>query len=188
MSEDNFNFLVIIPGIILGLGLVQVLNGLASIVQHRNMVRVYWIHLAWAGLLFLLLVQFWYVTYSWRDLGATFGSYLYYMLYPATLFAASAILVPTVELDQKIDFQSHFFSNQRWFFSICTLALLEMILRTMQFNHESLFSIDNALRLGGLSLTLSLIWVSNERFHAIAVLSCYLLFAKFVIGYSWLFP
>ena len=128
-SNDDFAFLATIPGIILGLGIVQILNGLATMLQNKKTVRPYWVHSIWMFLLGLSLIQHWYVLHSWRDFGVNIFSYIFFLIYPIALFVASALLVPSIAKGEAIDLKDHLFSNHKLFFGMLAIALLEALTR-----------------------------------------------------------
>ena len=183
MTNDAFNFLVIVPGIVLGLALVQLLNGLASAIQNRATVTHSWIHALWYLTLFLLVIQHWYAIYSWRNFGETFLSYLSFMVYPILLFIASALLMPVIELGQTVCLRTHFFANRAWFFLIASAALIETLVRSIIFGGVAAWSVESLIRACGIALTITLAIREDNRTHIVATPIAFLLTLVYIANY-----
>jgi len=183
-AQDGFNYLVVLIGVILGLGVVQILTGLASMIRNRKTIRIYWVHLVWCATIFLLLIQHWYVIYTWRDFGSTFASYVYFMIYPTLLYAGSALLAPKVENAQKVDFEEIFYADRHWFFGICFLGLTEIVFRSLLFNNTSIVDTQNLIRLAGLFIVVMLGWTHRKGVHAIGATVSLGLLVIFIALYS----
>jgi len=57
---DLYSHVRVLFSIVLGLGVAQLLGGVARIVQHPKHYRIYWVHFIWFVFLFLYLVHFWW--------------------------------------------------------------------------------------------------------------------------------
>ena len=184
-TEDQFTFLATIPGIILGLAVVQILNGLANILQNIRSVRTYWVHSIWMFILGLALIQHWYVLYSWRDFGSNIVSYIFFMLYPINLFIASALLVPQIGKNEEVDLKEHYYSKHKLFFGMMTLLMIESIARTTVLGRSNFFAVDTLYRLVGFSLFCALFLSKNKRLHSAAALVTTCLFTAFIVQFSF---
>ena len=119
-------YLLVIIGLILGLGIAQILMGLVDYLQNRERVRWSRPQLVWMLALFVLQVQYWYMMHD-ADLGQDFGRYLAALLFPTVLFLATGVLVPKVPDDRPLDLVARYHANQRWFFALCGLGLATLI-------------------------------------------------------------
>src|SRR3954468_21725752 len=72
-------YLSVLVSIIVGLGMSQVLAGIANLLVDRRRVRFYWIWAVAVVMVFLANVQFWWGTFSVGDAVATnFFSFVYF--------------------------------------------------------------------------------------------------------------
>ena len=63
---DDFTHLSVLISIVLGLGLTNLLMGLARVVQMRDRVKIYWPSLVWAVTLLLVHAQTWWTMFGLR--------------------------------------------------------------------------------------------------------------------------
>ena len=56
----TFEYLAVLVSVIVGLGITQLLGGVARLITHRTEHKLYWVHLVWAATIFLSLVSFWW--------------------------------------------------------------------------------------------------------------------------------
>ena len=81
--------------ILLGLGVSQLLSGVAKIVQHPKAYKVYWVHLLWALFLFLYLIHFWWWEYRLQAIQQwTFPLYFFIAMYAVVMFLLCVLLFP----------------------------------------------------------------------------------------------
>jgi hypothetical protein len=118
-----FEYVIVLISIILGLGITQIMTGLADLVHQWNNVKLYWPHLIWIVLVFVLHIQDWWDTYHlqtfqpWR-----LPTFLFFSLYPVNLFILARILFPFNSADGIIDLKKFYYGNFRKFF-LCTMVL-----------------------------------------------------------------
>jgi hypothetical protein len=187
---EQFNYLLVIIGIILGLGITHLLAGLVEYLQHRE--RITWScpQLVWLVVLFLMQVQYWYVMFSVGQLGNDFGRYLAALIFPTCLYLASGVLVPRVPPEGtypgKFDLRARYEANRRWFFAFCIVGMLALIF----YDHlvagvpwsqvtDTLTRPDNRYRLGGLGL-LGLLFCVGGWFHSLLTFLAVAVLAAFI--------
>ena len=113
----------VIIGVVVGLAITRILNGLARFVQSPIRNRVYGAHIAWAFFLLLLIVHFWWFEFALEQIGTwTFPNYAFLIGYAALHFFTAAVLFPD-NLDKHADFETVFHSHRVWFFGLL-IALL----------------------------------------------------------------
>lgn len=87
-----FEYVTVLISIILGLGITQILTGIADLIHKSERAKVYWPHLIWILFVLLLHIQEWWVTYelknyqSWR-----LPTFLFNMAYPVNLFVLDTL-------------------------------------------------------------------------------------------------
>jgi hypothetical protein len=112
-----FEYVSVLISIILGLGLTQIVSGVADIIQHWKRVRLYWPHLLWITFVFFLHIQEWWVLYDLRTHSEwKLHTFLFIILYPINLFILAKILFPSIGIDSQTNYKEFYFENFRKFF------------------------------------------------------------------------
>jgi hypothetical protein len=112
-----FEYVTVLISIILGMGITQIITGVADLVNHWNRVRIYWPHLLLIVLVFFLQIQEWWDTYELRKFESLrLPTFLFVLFYPINLFILARILFPLVQPEGDIDLSAFYRSNYRKFF------------------------------------------------------------------------
>ena len=120
-----FEYITVFISIILGLGVTQILTGIADLVHQNERVKIYWPHLLWVIIVLVLHVQEWYVTFELRSLAQwRFPLFLFVLLYPVVLFILARLLFPFGLNEGSIDLKKFYFENYRRIFLFGTLLAL----------------------------------------------------------------
>jgi hypothetical protein len=130
-----FEYVTVLISIILGMGITQIITGVADLVNHWNRVRIYWPHLLLIVLVFFLQIQEWWDTYELRKFESLrLPTFLFVLFYPINLFILARILFPLVQPEGDIDLSAFYRSNYRKFFwwasVLPVLSMLNNILVT----------------------------------------------------------
>ena len=183
-----FEYVSVLTSIILGLGVTQILTGIADLVHQWEKVKLYWPHLLWVVLVFVLHIQEWWITYqlhtieSWR-----LPTFLFFILVPVSLFILARILFPFNLQEDVIDLKVFYYGNFRKFF------LWTMILNVLSMITNVIVDGIGAdqLVIAGIFATLG--WVSwhnykMEWLHKVIVISfLVLLIASVIVNWdTWL--
>lgn len=111
----------ILLGMIVGLGLTHLLRHVARIVERPTSRRVYWVHLVWAGFMFIYLLHFWWWEFRLSHQSHwNFNLYLFVTLYALLLYLLCALVFPEV-VDDYEDYRDYFYSRRHWFFGVMAL-------------------------------------------------------------------
>ena len=90
-----FEFLMVLVSLIIGLGVAEVLTGVARIIRDRDTVQTYWVHSLFIVIVFLALLQQWWEIWGVRDLPVwTFPGLLMMLSGPIGLFLIANLLFP----------------------------------------------------------------------------------------------
>ena len=124
-----FEYITVFISIILGLGVTQILTGIADLVHQNERVKVYWPHIVWIFLVLILHVQEWWVTFELRSIHQwRFPLFLFVLLYPVVLFILARLLFPFGFNEGVIDLKKFYFENYRRIFLFgAILAFLSII-------------------------------------------------------------
>lgn len=128
-----FEFVTVLISIILGLGITQIMSGVADLIHQWEKVKLYWVHGLWVVLVFVLHVQQWWLTWELRMiLPWRLPFFLFEILYPINLFILARILFPLANESAEVDLQIFYFRNYKKFFLmliiLSTLSAIENIL------------------------------------------------------------
>ncbi|MBS1508526.1 MAG: hypothetical protein JSS79_17950 [Bacteroidetes bacterium] len=165
---SSFEYVTVLISIVLGLGITQILTGIAKLIQRRTRVKLYWPHLLWILFILFLHIQEWWVMYElkgyqqWR-----LPIFLFIMLYPVNLFVMAKLLFPDRMNGKIIDLKIYYYDNYRSIFTLLVLsAILSIVYNLCILN---LKIPDQVLQLL-LAVSFSLIVVkdySNEKLHKV---------------------
>jgi hypothetical protein len=114
-----FEHLAVLISIVLGLGLTQLLMSAHRLVQARERVRFYWLPVAWAALLFVSQIEWWWASFSLRtETVWNFFYFLFILLSPVSLYLAAAFALPEIEPGERYDLRAYYYGNRGWFFAV----------------------------------------------------------------------
>ncbi len=124
-----FEYVTVFISIILGLGVTQILTGIADLVHQSERVKVYWPHLVWIVIVLVLYVQEWYITFELRTFTAwRLPVLLFALLYPIVLFITARLLFPFGLSDDTVDLKEFYYKNYRKIFLLGSILALLSIL------------------------------------------------------------
>jgi hypothetical protein len=119
--EDAFSYLSILTSIVLGIGITRLLLGIGTVVQERQRIHIYWVHLLWTLNLFLFFALNWWILFRWQTQQEwNFFLFLFLLLSPIVTFLLTVILYPD-RLETHMEFKAYFYQNHRWFFALAAL-------------------------------------------------------------------
>ena len=184
-----FEYVVVLISIILGLGITQIMTGVADLVHQWEKVKLYWPHTLWVVLAFIMHVQEWWITYDLKQAFDTWRlpTFLFFTLYPVSLFILARILFPYAPADGPIDMKTFYYANFRKFFLLfMVLIILSIVSNVILMG----FTADQLLLVG---LFASTGWIAirnlqNEILHKALVVSLLIaLVASIIVNWNtWL--
>ncbi len=123
-SADGFAHVRIIIGMVLGLSLARLVNGLTRFVQHPGTTKIYPIHFGWVAFLLLAIIHFWWYEFRLTLVPQwTFPVYFFLILY-AMLYAALAALLFPDQISDYTGYEDYFETRKRWFYGLFALTFL----------------------------------------------------------------
>jgi hypothetical protein len=125
--SDQFQHVMVLTSIILGLGITNLLLGLSAAIERftetSRPLRFSWATAFWLAYLFLLMVLFgWWefrlvaILKHW-----TLWNYFLIISYAVVLFLMVALLIPK-DWDRVDDLNEYFLAKRRWFYSVLALS------------------------------------------------------------------
>lgn len=123
-ANDLFLHVRVIIGVILGLSVGRLLQGLATFIEHPGRQRPSAIHLLWVAWALLSVIGYWWWEFGLAHITDwTFGRYLFIFAYASCYFLICAMLFPG-DLDGYDGYAGYFLSRRRWFFGLVALTFV----------------------------------------------------------------
>ena len=144
-----FEFLMVMVSIIIGLGISELLTGVARLIRSRSETRAYWVQLVLVAAVFIVLVQQWWEFWQLRELQEwTFALVLLYLAELVGLYLIAHLLFP--EQVRGADLRAYYYGEMRavWWIGIVTI-LIAMTFWPAAVGHP-VFVADNLSTLVGL--------------------------------------
>ena len=117
-----FSYFGVLISVVLGLALTHLVRGLSKLVQMRDTVKIYWVHVVWTFNIIIYVLCLWWGMYWWNNLTEwTFELFGFLAAYSTLVFVVASLLYPT-EFPRDMDFDAYFYKNQRWFFGLLFLS------------------------------------------------------------------
>ena len=174
---SRFEYLSVLVSIVIALGIAEVTISWGRIVQIRTRVSFSWLHGFWSVFLLLLMIQFWWGFWNFRNVEVwSFGALLAVVVLVITLVFCALLLVPRLSGSERLDLLELFLSNVRPFFLLGAFLIVQLAVVDVVVAGTPLVHPENAIRLVAVFVTLAAAASTNVRFHtAIAVCAAALL-------------
>lgn len=137
-----FEFLMVLVSIIIGLGIAEILKGIAQLFRHRDSISIFWVHIVLIIFVFTALLQQWWEIWGLHDvIDWTFAGLLLMLSGPIGLFLIAHLLFP--QQLRNADFEDYYFGAMHpiWWLAILTVVLATLFRPII--TGDELFVIDN---------------------------------------------
>ena len=94
MSE--FEYLSLLVSIIVAFALSEIFADWGQMIRGRDHVKVYWVHIAATLLVAVLIVQFWWSAWQYRELAINFYHYVALLLSLLTCVLLAFVITPKI--------------------------------------------------------------------------------------------
>jgi hypothetical protein len=184
-TTETFRHVRIVIGMILGLSITRLLNGLVRIIQHpKEETRIYSVHIGWVIYLLFTLVHFWWWELFLIELPSwQFQTYLFLIVYVIVLFFLSAFLFPE-SLSEYRGYEDFFISRRKWFFGFFALMMIFDLIDTLikGRTHLVMLGTEYTIRLVAYLILCGIaFYTTNRKFHKVFVA------AALAYNISWIF-
>lgn len=118
-----FEFLMVFVSLIVGLGVAEILTGIAKQIRARTTCTGYWVHSCGVGVIFLALLQAWWELWDLHSTPEwTFYSLVLMLISPAVLYLIAHLIFP--EPMHNSDFRQYYYGPMRpiWWLAIFAAA------------------------------------------------------------------
>jgi hypothetical protein len=180
-----FEYVSVLISIVLGLGITQIVTGVADLIHHWNRIKFFWPHLLIIFLVFFLHIQEWWILFDLKNHGAwRLALFLFTILYPIHLFILARILFPSEWSFEKVDLRAFYFANYRKFFLIISILALLSIIDNVLIQNRMWFEQVFQLALMVTMIIIAALRLENPNLHK--VVTVLLLFAMLGgFAYNW---
>ncbi|QSE96460.1 hypothetical protein [Fulvivirga lutea] len=133
---DQFEYVVVLTSLILGLGIAQILTGIADVISNFRNTKLYLPHTLFVIFIFLLHIQDWWINYEYANVveSWTLKVVLLLLAYPIALFIMARMIFPTGLRSAETDFKQYYIDQWRYLFIIGSSTVVLSIL------HNSIIS------------------------------------------------
>ena len=133
---NSFEYIIVLTSLILGLGVSQVLVGVANLITNKN---IKWSlpHAMMTALIFLTQIQEWWITYQYSMTVPAWSllSVMMLMTYPILLFVAARILFPYNEIqNEAVDLEEYYWMRWPALFTIFLIVGVTSIVQNVIFS------------------------------------------------------
>ena len=127
--SDQFQHVMVLTSIIIGLGITNVLLGVSGGIERYTgggrPLQLSWASAFWLAQVFLWMIFFWWWEFRLVDILKhwTLWNYFLIVCYAVVLFLLAALLIPK-DWDKVDNLNEYFLSKRRWFYSVYLLGLV----------------------------------------------------------------
>jgi hypothetical protein len=163
-----FEFLMVLVSIIVGLGVAEILTGVARQVRFRESRTGYWVHSCGVALIFFALLQYWWELWTLREVPEwSFLGLALMLISPASLYLIAHLIFPEpARVGSLRDYYYESLGPVWWLAVLTTVA--STLFRPIAFGAD-IVDLDNAssflLLLGFIALAIS----RNVILHSVVV-------------------
>jgi phosphotransferase system glucose/maltose/N-acetylglucosamine-specific IIC component len=113
---DPFEYVVVLTSLILGLGIAQILTGIADVLTNLRNTKLYLPHILFVLVIFLLHIQEWWINFQYASEVPlwTLKIVLCVLSYPILLFVMARMAFPTGIRGNETDFKKHYHDQWRY--------------------------------------------------------------------------
>lgn len=155
---SQFEYLIPLVSIIVGLGLADLIQSLRELVRPNRAVRWHWLTVLWAAVVFFLVLRIWWATFSVLQhevFGSVFAFFPYLIVF-LELYLACSFALPdpdwgtalqpedsnsTRSFEEPLELESYYYSkmHRRWFFGtlIAIILSFEVVIITFLMVEEN---------------------------------------------------
>ena len=163
---ESFNYLSVLISIILGLAIVQVLQGVRGLVLTRSKVKLYTPTILWTGMALLIAIQDWWASFSmhqqanWNFLGL-----LTIVLQATSVYMIAALILPDAKGGNTVDLREHYFAHRHWFFGAVLGSVVFSLLKELVLYGRPPHPLDLGFQVAFGVIAVTAMLVRREWFH-----------------------
>lgn len=145
---SDFEYISVLLSIILGLGITQLLSGIARLVRDGRALAPAWWLMVMVATLLLAHFQVWWVSFGWRHVQEwTYFSYAAFMILPALLFLLAYLVFPADLRLDGAELVDEFVARRRPYYAIVALVPVASFFQQWMLERSFVFDLDAGIRL-----------------------------------------
>lgn len=165
-----FDFITVAISLILGLGITYLLSSAIQMFRSRDVIALDWIALAWAAIILLFQLQFWWALYELSKIIQTWTVQAFAVLIAQalSLFVAGALILPSGNQESGQRVSEAFKRDGRWALVILSGYLGISLMANILLYGTPIFSIVQALVVSLMIAPLLFLLLGNLRAQKLA--------------------
>jgi hypothetical protein len=167
MSE--FEFISVLYSIVIAFPLSEIMAGWGKMIRRRHVLKLYLPHIGAMFLTAMLLIQFWWAIWQYRDDELTFLTFFIVLLAPLTFVLLGSVVTPELESESPTDMEAYYWQNFRFIYGLAALTLAELAIADWFVDNEQEWNTSNVIRIVATGLVASLSVIGRETYHRIMV-------------------
>jgi hypothetical protein len=177
---DEFTCVSGLTSVVLALGIARLLVG---IMERRQQIKLYWVHLMWVANIFLFLAMQWWILFRWQG-WTDWNFFLFaFLLASPTIAFLMCVMLFHEPISEHSDFREHFYANHRWFFTLgAILPLLDVLDTTLKgYSHliaQGIIYPITIILVTSLSIIGAL--TNNEKYHKFFAVFFFIYLSAFI--------
>ena len=181
----RFDFLHVLASIVIAISMTDIARSWGALLKKREVVRFYWVHIAWSALILLLMAQLWWGMWIYR--GVTDWSFFQTAAIVCELLLlglVAAVITPSKYSDKPIDLEAFFYEVSPVFFTLGALLMLALALVNLIVAKQALLSLENVIRAIAISVAMFGATTRSTLAHTALVASGFVLLLIFVLMHA----
>jgi hypothetical protein len=163
-----FEFLMVLVSIIIGLGIAEILRGIARLLRNRDSIEHYWLHSVLVVFVFVALLQQWWEIWGVQGMQQwTFFGLLMMLGGPIGLFLIAYLLFPQPIRGASV--RNYYYGAMRpiWWLGVFTVTTATLFRPVVL--GDALITVDNATSFLGFIGFIVLGLSTNKMLHSVLV-------------------
>ena len=181
---EPFEYVIVLISLILGLGVAQLLNGLADMLAQFKKTKFSIAHCLFIIVISCVFFQDWWYTfqYSKEIQFWTEVKVLLLLGVPIILFLLARFMFPTGSRGQETDMVAYFYENWRWLYGLFTLTIIISIIQNLYISHYEIIEQIPLMFYLFCYVLFIVLNVKDMRYHVVFMIFQTLLWMYFLIG------
>ncbi len=160
---------MVLVSLIIGLGMAEVLTGIARMISYRDTFKDYWIHSKFILIVFLALLQQWWEIWGVREVASwTFAGLLMMLGGPIGLFLIANLLFP--DPVNGTDFRRYYYDRMKPVLWLAVVAVVLSVSFRPLVLGTTLVALDNLSSFVIAAIFVSLSFIQKAWYHGIMVI------------------
>lgn len=178
---SRFEYLSVLISIVVALGMSEIVVSWGNLLRHRHEVTFYWIHTFASALVMLLLVQFWWGFWVYRELADwSFVALLAIVSEAIVMVLAASVITPS-RASTRIDLKAFYFQNVNVFLVLMAILMVLLAVIDATAGNQPVLHLENLIRGAAVALIVGLMLTRSEVVHGAAIVLGFVLLTVFLV-------